>query len=108
MRFYGRLAAIGFAALACFAQSGGRVTGTITDNTGASIADAAIEVVNLETGEVRRTTSGRSGVYVVSPLSVGNYRLQARKEGFKAVTHPKFGSTSIPRPPSTSGSRSGT
>ena len=79
------------AALTCglvFSQSGGRITGTITDNTGASVADATVEAINLATGETRQAISTTSGVYVISPLAVGNYRLQARKEGFKLVTRP--------------------
>jgi len=68
------------------AQSIGRVAGTVTDNTGAAVVDAAVEVVNLETGEVRRVTTNASGTYAVSPLPVGAYRVQIRKAGFKAAT----------------------
>ncbi len=67
------------------AQSIGRIAGTVTDNTGAAVVDAAVEIVNLETGEVRRVTTNTSGTYAVSPLPVGAYRVQIRKEGFKAA-----------------------
>ena len=68
------------------AQSIGRIAGTVTDNTGAAVTDAAVEVVNLETGEMRRVTTNASGTYAVSPIPVGAYRVQIRKEGFKAAT----------------------
>ena len=68
------------------AQSIGRIAGTVTDNTGAAVPDAAVEVVNLETGEMRRVVTNASGTYAVSPLQVGAYRIQIRKEGFKAAT----------------------
>jgi hypothetical protein len=68
------------------AQSIGRIAGTVTDNTGAAVSGAAVEVVSLETGEARRVMTNTSGIYAVSPIPVGAYRVQIRKEGFKAVT----------------------
>src|SRR5262245_50177556 len=68
------------------AQSIGRIAGTVTDNTGSAVVDAVVEVVSLETGETRRVVTNTSGTYAVSPLPVGSYRVQIRKEGFKAVT----------------------
>ncbi len=68
------------------AQSIGRIAGTVTDNTGAAVVDAEVEVVSLETGEARRVKTNASGTYAVSPLPVGAYRIQIRKTGFKAAT----------------------
>jgi hypothetical protein len=64
----------------------GRITGTITDSAGLVVAGANVAVTNADTGELRQVTTNTSGVYVVSPLALGNYSLEARKEGFKAVT----------------------
>ena len=63
----------------------GRMSGTITDSSGLPIGDVNIAVTNTGTGEVRQTTANNSGVYVISPLPLGNYSLEARKEGFKAA-----------------------
>jgi hypothetical protein len=68
------------------AQSIGRIAGTVTDNTGSAVVDAVVEVVSLETGETRRVVTNTSGTYAVSPLPIGSYRVQIRKDGFKGVT----------------------
>jgi Carboxypeptidase regulatory-like domain/TonB dependent receptor-like, beta-barrel len=68
------------------AQSIGRIAGTVTDNTGSAVVNAVVEIVSLETGETRRVATNTSGTYAVSPLPVGSYRVQIRKEGFKGVT----------------------
>ncbi len=68
------------------AQSIGRIAGNVTDHTGSAVVNAEVEVLSLETGEVRNVRTNTSGTYAVSPLPVGAYRVQIRKEGFKAVT----------------------
>lgn len=69
------------------AQTGlGKITGTVTDSSGLAIPGAEIAATQTETGEVRRTSSNQSGVYVISPLPLGVYRIETRKEGFKAVS----------------------
>lgn len=73
-------------AVSMLAQSIGRIAGTVTDNTGSAVADAEVEIVSLETGEVRRVMTNTSGTYAVSPLPVGAYRVQIRKVGFKTTT----------------------
>jgi hypothetical protein len=67
-------------------QASGRITGVITDSSGGVISDAAIEATRIGTGETRRVTTNRSGTYVLSPLAVGDYKLEVRHDGFKAVT----------------------
>ncbi len=48
-----------------FAQSDrGTLRGTVTDPTGAVIADAKVVVTSLERGETREVTTGDSGVFV--------------------------------------------
>lgn len=74
-----------------FGQTGlATVTGTITDGTGAVIADAPVEVRNLETGAISKTTSTESGNFTVSQLSIGDYDLTVTVPGFKTYTHTKF------------------
>ena len=67
-------------------SASGKITGVASDAAGLGVPGAEIEVTNLETGEIRRTTTNASGVYVIGPLPVGVYRLQARREGFKAIS----------------------
>ena len=50
-----------FFVLACvglYAQANSEVTGIVTDQTGAVVADAAITLTNPGTGEVKTVTSG--------------------------------------------------
>ena len=69
------------------AQTGlGKITGTIVDASGLAVPDAEITAIHTGTGEVRKTASNQSGVYVLSPLPLGVYRLETRKDGFKAVS----------------------
>src|SRR5207247_6647761 len=68
------------------AQQAGKITGVITDPAGAGVPDASITATNAQTGETRRVTTNATGTYVLYPLPVGDYTLEARKEGFKAVT----------------------
>ena len=45
-----------------------------------------MDVTNTGTGDVRRTTSNASGTYVLGPLPVGDYHLEARHQGFKQMS----------------------
>jgi hypothetical protein len=79
-------AAIAVLSVPAYAQSIGRITGTISDNSGAAVADATVEAVGAQTGEIRTVMTNSSGTYSISPLPVGNYQLRVRKEGFKLTT----------------------
>ena len=61
----------------------GRITGSVTDATGAGIADAVLSATNQETGVVTRSRSSESGEFVIGFLVPGAYRLEAEKPGFQ-------------------------
>ena len=67
-------------------QASGRITGTITDSTGAAVPAVLVTVVSPETGTSRRAETNANGTYVVSQLPVGDYALQAVKDGFKTLS----------------------
>src|SRR5712691_10880447 len=67
------------------AQQAGRITRVITDASGAAIPDVAVSATNAQTGETRRVTTNATGTYVLYPLPVGEYSLEARKDGFKSA-----------------------
>src|SRR5215469_14432406 len=79
-----RIGVIFFLSLtAAFAQSNqGTITGTISDPTGAVIANAPIDVKNTETGIVYRGGTSNSGNYVI-PVPAGNYEITVNVMGFK-------------------------
>src|SRR5580692_7572653 len=67
-----------------FAQSDrGIITGTVTDTTGAVVANVAIEARQLETGAVFPTATTSTGSYTLTELPVGPYEITATVAGFK-------------------------
>ena len=54
-------------------QASGKVTGVVTDASGAVIPGVTVTATNTQTGDMRRTESNASGIHVVSPLPVGDY-----------------------------------
>jgi len=63
------------------------ILGTVTDSSGAAIADAAVQVKNVGTGLVQSTTSDAQGRFNVPDLGIGEYEVQASKMGFSNVVH---------------------
>ena len=72
-----------------FGQGGGTgaIVGTVTDNTGAVVANAAVDVTNTGTGVVQHTQTGSSGDFTLPSLNPGLYSVSVQATGFqKAVT----------------------
>lgn len=73
--------------LASHGQSGlGKITGSIADSSGLSVPGASISARESRTGQIYKVASNDTGVYVITPLPLGNYALDIKKEGFKAVS----------------------
>ncbi len=68
---------------AAWAQSTGTITGTVTDQTGSVIPNAAIVVKNQDTGENRTTATDDAGLYLVPSLPVGKYRVEVKSNGMQ-------------------------
>src|SRR2546425_12029843 len=64
----------------------GSITGSVTDPSGAAIADAQGTLTNLGTAEKRTQSSGADGLYSFVNLIPGNYRVDVEKQGFKHFT----------------------
>jgi hypothetical protein len=62
------------------------LTGSISDGSGARIPEAAIAVTNDDTGLRRSVRSDQEGMYAVSGLAPGSYKVTVRKPGFQTVT----------------------
>lgn len=58
------------------------LTGTVTDPAGAVVPKTSISVVNSKTGLSRETVSDSQGRYLLSDLTPGIYRLNAKAAGF--------------------------
>jgi hypothetical protein len=59
------------------------VLGTVTDPTGALVANAKVSVTNIGTAAVRSADTNERGEYVVNTLPNGEYSLKVRAQGFK-------------------------
>src|SRR5437868_5086683 len=74
--------------LGAFAQiQNGQFTGTVTDPSGAAIANAKVTVTNVGTDLSVTTTTNSTGLYVAKELPVGTYRISAEAQGFKSITN---------------------
>ena len=61
----------------------GRLSGTVTDPSGAVIAGASVKLMDENGLVVAQTTTDSSGNYSFSSLAPGNYRVQTERPGFK-------------------------
>ena len=60
----------------------GQVTGTVTDQSGAAVASAAVTVTNVANGAERVTKANTDGVYAVTNLIPGDYSVKVVAPGF--------------------------
>ena len=64
----------------------GTLLGTVTDASGAVVANAKVTATETDTGVVRETISNESGNYTMPDLTPGTYSVTAESEGFKRET----------------------
>ncbi len=64
----------------------GRIAGTVTDSSGATVANAKITIVNEATQISRNTTADKNGFYAADELPAGTYSVTAEQTGFKTTT----------------------
>jgi Carboxypeptidase regulatory-like domain/TonB-dependent Receptor Plug Domain len=62
------------------------LTGTITDSSGASAADASVKAVNKATQDSYTVTTSADGNFTIQFIRPGNYQVTASKDGFSTVT----------------------
>ncbi len=66
-----------------WAQSLAKLTGTVTDNTGAVVAGAKVTARNVTTGVVSDAATNESGVYQFPFLPPAEYEVDCELQGFK-------------------------
>jgi hypothetical protein len=64
-------------------STGGRIRGTISDPSGASVTAATVTLINEATHATRDVQSGASGEYVFIEVPVGSYEIDVTQAGFK-------------------------
>ncbi len=61
------------------------ISGRVTDQQGAILVNAQVTVTNVETSLSSSQMTNRQGLYVLSGLKPGRYRLTVRNTGFRTV-----------------------
>ena len=67
-----------------------KITGTVTDASGAVISGATVTARESSRGTVYPTQTNDAGVYYLSPLPIGDYVLKISAPGFASVERPSF------------------
>jgi len=64
-------------------RGNGRLSGVVTDPSGASVPGALVRLLDEGNNVIAQTNSESSGQYSFSGVAVGNYRLDVEKQGFR-------------------------
>lgn len=64
----------------------GTITGVVQDPSGAVIANANVTLTNNDLGQVLKAKSDGAGIYVFSPIKIGNYTISVSAAGFETTT----------------------
>jgi len=68
----------------------GRILGSVSDQSGAAVAGAAVVVTDVQRGTTRAVATDSSGNYAVTQLQPGVYKVMAEAKGFKTVERPNI------------------
>ncbi|WP_213804652.1 TonB-dependent receptor [Granulicella sp. dw_53] len=63
----------------------GTISGLVQDESGAVVSGAKVTLTNTDTGFVLERTANSNGVYVFSPVKIGNYKVSAGAPGFQTT-----------------------
>jgi carboxypeptidase family protein len=64
-------------------RGNGRLSGAVTDQSGAALAGASVRLLDESNGVIAQTTTESSGQYSFSGVSPGNYRVEVERQGFQ-------------------------
>ena len=83
------IACFTFAAMISRLQAQGvataRISGTLTDQSGALLTGASVQATNLATGNSRSTLTDSEGRFAIADLAIGSYDVRASNPGFDPV-----------------------
>lgn len=85
-----------FSASALAQTTGGRILGTVTDQSGAAVADATVVITDQNRGTSRTITTDQDGAYAAPGLQPSAYKIHVEAKGFKSWTVPMCRSRSPP------------
>jgi hypothetical protein len=64
-------------------RGNGRLSGAVTDQSGAAVAGANVRLLDENNGVIAQTTTESNGQYSFLGVSTGNYRLEVERQGFQ-------------------------
>lgn len=76
------LGLIAGASLLVWGQATTSLRGTVTDVSGAIVPHANVTLTNVDTNAIRETTTTAAGLYEISSVQPGNYKLTVTAKGF--------------------------
>ncbi len=77
-------AGLALAVPAIYAQTSvGRISGSVTDQSGAAVVGAKVTIISTETQSARTAASDSSGFYAVTNLAIGHYTASVSSAGFQ-------------------------
>ena len=68
----------------------GTIEGTVTDEQGAIVPGATVEIKNLDTNVSRTLTTDETGRFIALALQPGNYSMTVTKQGFATAEAPRL------------------
>ena len=66
-------------------STAGRLLGSVTDHSGASVANATVIVTDTQRGSSRTLMTDTAGAYVAADLIPGTYKIHVEAKGFKSA-----------------------
>jgi Carboxypeptidase regulatory-like domain len=63
----------------------GTITGLVTDQSGAAMANVTVTITDKATGTARSLVTNAAGLYSAPALPVGDYEVRAQVQGFRTV-----------------------
>jgi hypothetical protein len=64
-------------------RGNGRLSGAVTDQSGAAVAGANVRLLDENSVVIAQTTTESNGQYSFSGVSTGNYRVEVERQGFR-------------------------
>lgn len=83
MRFRLAMIILFVCAVVCAQEFRARITGQVTDPSGAGVPGAAVEAINVDTRLGVKTTTSVDGHYALAEVPVGRYSVTCEAAGFK-------------------------
>jgi hypothetical protein len=66
--------------------NGGSIQGSVTDPSGATVPDATVTILDVDTGSTKIVTTDKAGFYSVGPLNPGSYTVTIAASGFQKLS----------------------